>query len=330
MQIRSVLPLLPSLNRVVRPRLCYKVRRAAVSLPQLLLLRLVIPIALHQRLSAAYLYLEMTCKRERLELRFELPGSFPEFEEYANSMLLASVRARRCDLVSTFLQMGTNVNTRNAGGSTCLTLACSLGHVKIVRELLKQKDLDVNGDSNGCSPLLVACMEGHWGVVCELLKHKDVDVNATCQGGHTGLIIAVAFGHVNSVCMLLRHNNVDANIKNDDGDTCLTLACRLGCFKIVREILRHDDLDVNVRDSNGCTPLLVACRERHWGIVGELLKQEKVDVTAQSYKGDTLAAIARECDCPYLLTGLLYRVGLWDIDLDQERRILRKRARLRK
>ena len=146
-------------------------------------------------------------------------------------------------------------------GNTPLTLAAYDGHAKVVGELLKAANVDVNKANNdGNTPLMYAARNSHIKVVMELLKAANVDVNKANNGGSTPLTSAAYDGHAKVVRELLKAANVDVNKANNHGNTPLTLAARNGHAKVVRELLKAANVDVNKADNHGDTPLTCAVR----------------------------------------------------------------------
>jgi len=59
-----------------------------------------------------------------------------------------------------------NVNVRNEGGQTPISLGCERGHVSVVRVLLKDPRVNVTlGEYNGCTPLWWASWKGYHEVI---------------------------------------------------------------------------------------------------------------------------------------------------------------------
>ena len=94
-------------------------------------------------------------------------------------------------------------------------MASGLGHLKVVKELLQHKHLNVNAQRFGddMAALLAASGSGHVEVVLELLKRNDTDVNVLLHDGSSALHGACQHRHMEVVRALLQHNNMDVNVK---------------------------------------------------------------------------------------------------------------------
>ena len=87
------------------------------------------------------------------------------------------------EIVKQHLAVGTDVNAKDAAGSTPLHYAAEDGH-KEIAELLIEKGADVNAKHglNGSTPLHGAAYDGHKEIV-ELLIAKGAEVNAKIERG---------------------------------------------------------------------------------------------------------------------------------------------------
>ena len=107
-----------------------------------------------------------------------------------------------------------------------LNLACAIGYGNVVRNLLREADVDVNARDTTCglTPLIWAARMGHEAVVKQLLDNCDVDVNAKdIEGGLTSLSWAVRMRHEAVVIHLLDGGRADRSCKDSSGRTPLSL-----------------------------------------------------------------------------------------------------------
>ena len=151
------------------------------------------------------------------------------------------------------------VNARSGGAGTALHSASNVGHVEVVRSLLKcGANVDIRGNNN-LSPLQYASMEGFVDVVQCLLDH-GADANFQNDFHRTPLDYAVTHGYLEIVLMLLEHN-ADVHTQDQDG---LTLLHRIiswhasnlkgNHLQVVRLLLEHG-ANPNARDNERRTPL---------------------------------------------------------------------------
>lgn len=195
--------------------------------------------------------------------------------------------------VQDLLQTGANVNAMDSESRTALIMASFLGHLDVVRELLKHDEVEANVLSEeGITALMGACLTGHLDIVRELLKHDKVDANVCAAHGPPALMMASLKGHMDVLRELLKHDKVDVNTKIEQGHTVLMVACNTGLVDVVRELVNHNKLDVNAKNELGFTSLMIASAQGHLEVVLELLKHDKVEVNAGDSRGFTAVMIA--------------------------------------
>ncbi len=119
-------------------------------------------------------------------------------------------------------------------GYNALLLMCDYGNVKIVKELLKISNIDINiKDINEVTALMRACINGHTEVVKELLKTPGIDYNAIGWNKNTALIFAIKQGHIDIVKELLKIPDIDYNIRDINDYTALMYAYAYQHKKII-------------------------------------------------------------------------------------------------
>ncbi|XP_026749242.2 BRCA1-associated RING domain protein 1-like [Galleria mellonella] len=111
---------------------------------------------------------------------------------------------------------------RNNKGETMLHIACRLGKLDKVTELLNQGANTNTKDNAGWTPLHEAVQNGRLDLVSLLLQYNTL-INVPGQGNETPLHEAVRFNHIDIARELVR-NGADINMRNCKGETPLQLA----------------------------------------------------------------------------------------------------------
>lgn len=166
---------------------------------------------------------------------------------------------------------------------TPLTVACHLGDLNIVEELIKA-GADVNLRDNTHKPLTLACEEGHVGVVKLLIK-AGANLNVK-DGSVTALTASCELGYIGIVDELLT-SGADVNLRGDS-NTPLTFACEIGSLSLVKKLIEFG-ADVNLVDDYK-TPLTTACGMGCICVVEELIKRGAIVNLSDGYNTPLTAA----------------------------------------
>ena len=106
------------------------------------------------------------------------------------------------------LDKGAQLEAKNSNGSTPLHHAAAKGHVEIVR-LLCDRGADVEARSdNGYRPLHVAAWKGHISVVKELIEERNAEINARNNSGRTALRITNHHHKPDIAAYLILHGGI--------------------------------------------------------------------------------------------------------------------------
>jgi hypothetical protein len=143
--------------------------------------------------------------------------------------------------VSSLINSGVDVNSRNAEGSTALHLACSANsstaeHAKIVQLLLEAGANPNVADDSSDTPLHVAVSFSRTEVVQQLLQH-GAKLTAANVTGWTPLTLAARLGHTNVLRQLCDH--ADSSIQNSNAlEAAAATAVREGKWACLAQVLK--------------------------------------------------------------------------------------------
>ena len=138
-------------------------------------------------------------------------GAAPDVLHYLNpgivestALSLACGPGGSADCALALLRGGANPHLMTAGNRLPMRLACTHGHVDIVRHLLKfRASANLTGD-RGDPPLITACRHGH-SEVCRVLCTAGalIDSATDSDEGNTALMVATNIDHKECVRVLL-------------------------------------------------------------------------------------------------------------------------------
>ncbi|KAF7540966.1 hypothetical protein G7054_g967 [Neopestalotiopsis clavispora] len=124
-----------------------------------------------------------------------------------------------------------------------LVTACQSGCSEVVPKIIERWPSIVNTPDErfGQTPLSWACERGHMAIIKELLRNDNVDVNKPATGWRklTPLHLAVRAQNSDMVHLILEDIRVELDPENDDGETPLKLAVENNCLEIAQQLVQH-------------------------------------------------------------------------------------------
>lgn len=142
------------------------------------------------------------------------------------------------EIASYFLSKGADVSILDSEGATLLHHAVHNGMAKLVQLILEKQTIDpLSKDSSGQLPLHMACSGGHVSIVKMLLACNGSNIDcATDESKYTPLHEAAFWGK-KSVVKFLLDNNAYINAKTVLNQTPMTLAKICG-HTYISELIR--------------------------------------------------------------------------------------------
>ncbi|KAM7345903.1 protein fem-1 homolog B isoform 1-T4 [Cochliomyia hominivorax] len=168
-------------------------------------------------------------------------------------------------------------------GASALWVAAGLGHLQVVKLLVKN-GANVNHNTKAqSSPLRAACYAGHLDIVKYLIEN-GADVNLCNKYNNNCIMIAAYKGHSLVVDTLLK-NGSNPNEQSLCGATALHYAAEGGHLEVCRILLDHGAK--LLENEHGLTPVLNAAERTHEDVVNLfierpcLMKKEEVIIALE-------------------------------------------------
>ncbi|XP_015083957.1 ankyrin repeat-containing protein At5g02620-like [Solanum pennellii] len=186
------------------------------------------------------------------------------------------------EAIQKLIEEDSNIVKQTLEGSlqhTILHLAARLGHVELVREIVKLFPEMVSAENRDEeTPLHEACREGRVEIVRILLENDPWVAYKTNLWDKSVLYVACERGRIEVVKHFLHNNNNNIHLllmlEVDMSTTSLHAAASSGHTEVVKELIKVRPDFAWKKDElmNGCSPLHIACSKGHLDITRELLK----------------------------------------------------------
>lgn len=165
----------------------------------------------------------------------------------------------------------------NKDGDIPLHLAAARNDPALANTLIDcSADVINQRNANGLSPLAIALHGGHHRVVAELLKHPDIDVNTKNPKGESLLHQATARSDAACAWLLLNDHRIRATERTPEGKDAMDLAMEHPHAEMVR-VLAMDPTLANALDPQGRTPLDRAVDMHRHAALEALLESDNID-----------------------------------------------------
>ncbi|XP_043919723.1 ankyrin repeat domain-containing protein 55 isoform X2 [Protopterus annectens] len=196
--------------------------------------------------------------------------------------LMHAISGRQVDTVKLLLKMGASINTQDACGRTCLSLATYLGWLEGCVTLLRNGAKQNIPDKNGRLPIHAATADPDVKLMAVLLQQSTVcEINHQDNEGMTPLHWAAFHNRPQHVQALLQRG-ADPTLVDKDFKTVLHWAVQSGNRLLCSIILDHHlgQSIINYDDENGKTCMHIAAAAGYSDIIYELAKVPECNLQA--------------------------------------------------
>ncbi|MFC0309954.1 ankyrin repeat domain-containing protein [Gallibacterium trehalosifermentans] len=196
-----------------------------------------------------------------------------------SELLFSAAATGNCSQIRQLLsQKEVDINATDKGKRTPILVAAQHKQYDAIR-LLAEYGADINAQDNKCfNPFIYGCIHNDLSLV-KLMVELGCDLTRLTRFGGNGLTPAAEKGHEEIVQFLLENTDINVNLTNTVGWTALIEAIILNdggekMQRIVRLLLEHD-ADPTMTDEWGVSPLELARRKGY---------QEIADIIAEYLK----------------------------------------------
>lgn len=193
-------------------------------------------------------------------------------------------------------------------------------------------------DNTGLTPWIAACLRGNETIVKLFLSVDGFNVNRTEPGNMSGLFVACSSGHAHIVSMLMKHGanvNVSAFLFHVSP---LHTSVSMNHNDVVKLLLQHPQTKdiLNKRTLGGATALYMAIEEENLLVTKMLLDsganpcisvrgKTAFDKALETANAEIVFIVKQATIEPirfHLLAWSRKRANLWNLDLDQDEKVV--------
>jgi ankyrin repeat protein len=189
-----------------------------------------------------------------------------------------AARKGKDDVLTTLLNSGTDINSRQSEGLTPLMVAACFSDKRSTLELLLERGADVNLYDHGKRTALMHCINCNRKEETKILIKKGANINAQDKYGMSALMKACYLGNVEIVRFLLKHGAVTKFREKRSGNTAILIALANRClkksFEIVRLLADHG-ADMNAKNKEGTSGLYYSALMGHTAALSFFLQHGK-------------------------------------------------------
>ena len=180
-------------------------------------------------------------------------------------------------LITFFVNMGIDINSRTIDEKSCLHIAALFGHLKLCKTLKNKHNFDVNlADKNGWTALHFSARNGNYELVTYFV-HMGTNIFVKTNDGKNCLHIAALFGHL-KLCENLTNNHIfDENSADNNGWTALHFSAKNGNDGLFAHFYKMG-IDIDLKNKDGWDCRRIAVIHGHLNLCRTLIDKGNFDV----------------------------------------------------
>ena len=225
-----------------------------------------------------------------------------------------SARSGSYELVSFFMDMGTDILVKDKLGQNCLHIAALCGHFNLCKKLINKHKVDVNTATNeGWTTLHFSARNGTYKLF-KLFTDMGTNIYLNDNSGRNCLHIAALFGHLELCKTFVDRHKFDVLMTDSFGWAALHCSARNGSYDLVT-LFADMGTDIDVKDNLGRNCLHIAALYGHLNLCKTLIDKHNFDVHMADENGWTALHYSARNGSYELLTcftGMGSNIGLKD------------------
>ena len=195
-----------------------------------------------------------------------------------------SARSGSYWLLKYFVDIGTNIGSRNNLGWNCLHIAAKNGHLNLCRILMDKYKLHIYlRDYNGWTALHHCTENGSYDLV-KAFAGMGADINLQDNSGMNCLHIAAKNVHLNLCKTLIEKYKFEVDMADSEGRTALHIAAENRSYDLIR-YFTYVGADINLDNNLSLKCLYLAAQNGDFNLCKKFIEKCNVDCLAADNKG---------------------------------------------
>ena len=243
--------------------------------------------------------LMIACQKRNIDAIYVLlqAGADPNINDLKGATVIHHAVTSGCRkrILQAIIGHGADVNIMNTQNCTALMMACRKGDIDATNVLLTAGTNPNTVDECGDTCLHLAVRGGCNEETVQAIINHGIDVNAANKSNVTSLMIAYDEGNIDAINVLLQ-TGANPNMKDCEGTTALHCAAQAGCSKDTIQAVIDYGADVNAVNKDNVTALMIACEKGNIDVINVLL-QTGADPNIKNCEGAAVLHYAAKGGC---------------------------------
>ena len=204
-----------------------------------------------------------------------------------------SARNGSYELLTFFVNIGTDIHLKTNKGHNCLHIAALYGHLNLCKALIDKHNFDVHmNDNDGWTALHFGAKSDNYELV-SYFAGMAIDIYIKTSQGKNCLHIAELQGHTSLWKTLIDTYNFNVHLTDNDGGTPFDFLAKESDYEDF--IVEGTDIHLKTNDGRNC--LHIAVQNGHLNLCKTLIDKHKFDIRVTDNEGWAALHFSAENGC---------------------------------
>ena len=188
-----------------------------------------------------------------------------------------SARNGSYELLTFFVDIGTDIHLKTNKGQNCLHIAALYGHLNVCKILIDKHNFDVHMNDNDGWTALHFCAKNDSYELISYFAGVANDIYLKTSQGKNCLHIAALQGNTSLWKKLIGTYNFNVHVTDNDGRTPFHILAEQGNYELLTDFIGRGT-DIHLKDNQGQNYLHIATLHGHFNFCKALIDEQKFDV----------------------------------------------------